>query len=297
VEEVGEGVFAYIQPDGSWWINNTGFVAGPGAVLSVDSCSTEARTRAYLAAVEATTGRAPAVLVNTHHHGDHTNGNCLFDAATIIGHRLCRDLVADTGILRVEGLWEPVEWGDLEPCPPNVTFEDRLDVWIGDVCVELYHLNTAAHTTNDVIAWIPDRGVLFSGDLVFNGSTPFVLMGSVAGAIEALDRLEEFDAAVVVPGHGPPCTLRELDVTGGYLRFVQLAAEEARAAGLTPLEAAREVDLGPYRELLDSERLVGNLHRAYAELGGVRPGGPIDLVTAFADMVAYNDGRPLRCLA
>ena len=70
--------------------------------------------------------------------------------------------------------------------------------------------------------------------------------------------------------------------------------QSGRAA---PLAAARETDLGPYAELLDSERLVGNLHRAYAELEGAAPGAVIDLAAAFVDMVAYNGGRPLRCLA
>ena len=48
LEEVAEGIFAYLQPDGSWWINNTGFLVGRRGVVSVDACSTERRTRAYL---------------------------------------------------------------------------------------------------------------------------------------------------------------------------------------------------------------------------------------------------------
>jgi cyclase len=44
--EVSAGIYAYVQPDGTWWINNTGFLVGPQGVLSVDSCSTERRTRA-----------------------------------------------------------------------------------------------------------------------------------------------------------------------------------------------------------------------------------------------------------
>jgi len=84
---------------------------------------------------------------------------------------------------------------------------------------------------------------------------------------------------------------------GEYLRFVQETAAQTWAAGISPLEAARQIDLGPYSSLTDSERIVGNLHRAYAECAGARPGDPIDVPGAFADMVAYNGGRPLRCLA
>lgn len=298
VDEVADGVFGYIQPDGSWYINNTGFIAGARTVMSLDTCATEARTRAYLEVLEHVAGRQPKTLVNTHHHGDHTNGNCLLPWATIIGHRRCRDEIVRTGILDPRGFVQEVEWGVLEPAPPFVTFEHRLDVWVDDLLVELHHVGTSAHTTNDVVAWIPDRRVLFSGDLVFNGGTPFVLMGSVAGSLEALDRLIEFDADVVVPGHGPPCRPEDVVATvGSYLRMVQELAEEGRRAGLSPLEVARDADLGPFGDLSDAERIVGNLHRAYAEAGGARPGDPIDLLGAYGDMVAYNGGRPLRCLA
>ena len=243
-------MFAYIQPDGGWWINNTGFVLGQHTVLCIDSCATERRTRAFLAAIDAVREGRPGVrmLVNTHQHGDHTNGNCLLPDATIIGHERCREAILSTGILRPDGLWEPVDWGDLEPAPPFVTFEHRLDLYVDDLRVELHHFGTAAHTTNDVVAWIPEHRVLFTGDLVFNGGTPFVLMGSVAGSFVALDALLELDPEVVVPGHGEICGPEVFDLTGEYLRFLQMTAADAQQAGLTPLEAARQADLGRLRE-------------------------------------------------
>ena len=78
VREVSEDIYAYIQPDGTWWINNTGFLVGGGGVISVDACSTERRTRAYLDAIAAVTDQPVRTLINTHHHGDHTYGNYLF---------------------------------------------------------------------------------------------------------------------------------------------------------------------------------------------------------------------------
>jgi cyclase len=119
----------------------------------------------------------------------------------------------------------------------------------------------------------------------------------VSGSIAALDRLVEFDAEVIVPGHGAPCGVEAVDLVGEYLRFVQKTAISGRRAGLAPLEAARQADLGPFAALTDPERLAGNLHRAYAECDGARPGAPIDLTAALFDMVAYNGGAPLRCYA
>jgi cyclase len=74
-------------------------------------------------------------------------------------------------------------------------------------------------------------------------------------------------------------------------------AERGRASGVTPLEAARDTDLGRFADWPDAERIVGNLHRAYAELAGAERGAPIDVIAALGDMVAYNGGRPLTCRA
>ncbi|MGA2528857.1 MAG: MBL fold metallo-hydrolase [Acidimicrobiales bacterium] len=195
VSEVADGVFAYIQPDGTWWINNTGFIRGERTVVSIDTCSTERRTRAYLAKVAEIAGQVPRVLVNIHHHGDHTNGNCFLPFATMIGHEHCREEMLKTGIMSTDGLFEDVEWGDLALMPPFVTFESRLDIYVDDLKIELLHLTAAAHTTNDVVAWIPEHKVLYSGDLIFNGGTPFVLMGSVSGSLEALSALVELNSS------------------------------------------------------------------------------------------------------
>ncbi len=297
LDEVADRVFAYIQPDGTWFINNAGFVVADDGIVAVDTCSTERRTRAFLESAAEVSPAPVRTVVNTHHHGDHTHGNYLTHPATIIAHHNCRELMLQSGIQHYEGVFEQADWGDLQLAAPTVTFDERVDLWVGDLKVELHYIGGAAHTTNDVVAWVPDRKVLYTGDLVFNGGTPFVVMGSVAGSLTAIERLRAFDADVIVPGHGPVCTPAVFDDLARYFRFVQATAREARATGTSALDAARQVDLGSFGELTDAERIVGNLHRAMYELDGGPEGGPMDIVAAIGDMIAYNGGNPLRCLA
>ncbi|HLV74069.1 cyclase [Actinomadura hallensis] len=298
LHEVSDDVYAYVQPDGTWWINNTGFLVGKRGVTSVDSCSTERRTRAYLEAIRSVTDRPVRTLVNTHHHGDHTFGNYLFPGATVVGHEQTRANALAWGKPFDEPFWTKVDWGDVELEPPFLTYTDGVTLWVDDLRCEVRHVGTPAHTTNDSIVWIPERRVLFSGDLLFNGGTPFLLQGSVSGVIKVLEEvIAPLDAETIVPGHGPVGGPELIDRAVAYARFVQTTAAAGREAGLTPLEAAREADLGPFAELTDAERLVGNLHRAYAELDGVEPGGRIDVVTAIGDMITFNGGRPLTCRA
>jgi cyclase len=298
LEEVDRGVYAYVQPDGTWWINNTAFVTAPDGVVVVDTCSTERRTRAFLETLGGVTSAPVRLVVNTHHHGDHTHGNYLTHPAAIVAHTKCRELMLATGIhAYAGGVFEPAEWGDLQLSPPILTFDDHVDVWAGDTKIELHYIGTPAHTTNDVIAWLPDRRIMFAGDLVFNGGTPFMVMGSVRGCLEALDRIRHLQPDVIVPGHGPVCDTGVLDRLVRYCEFVEALAAEIDDAGVSPLDAARDTDLGEFAELTDRERLVGNLHRALFERRGADRGAPIDLAAAIGDMVQYNGGRPLRCRA
>ena len=296
VEEVSPGIYAYIQLDGSWGLNNTGFIAGSDAVCVVDTCFTEARTRAFLAAIRSVTGLPLRTLINTHHHGDHTHGNYLVPSASIIGHELCRQTVIETGLHTLHPLFPNVQWGALELAPPFVTFQDRLDLYVDDLKLELIFMGPA-HTTNDIVAWFPERKLLFSGDLVFNQGTPFVAMGSIDGSLRTLGRLRELGAETIVPGHGSVCGSEVLDDLEAYLRFVQDTAKAAYESGLTPLEAASDTDLGRFANWHDTERLAGNLHRAYSELRGEPLGTPLDLGPIAQDMVALNGGQPVRCLA
>jgi cyclase len=235
-------------------------------------------------------------IVNTHHHGDHTYGNYLFPGATIVGHDLCRQTMLAVGLETQE--WFPgVEWGDLEIAAPTVTFDDSVTVHCDDVAATLRYAGQPAHTTNDATMWVPERGLLFAGDLVFNGGTPFVVMGSVQGLIVALTEIQALDPATIVPGHGAVCDGEVIAGQLDYLRFVQERAREGLAAGDPPLEVARGTDLGDFARLTDAERLVGNLHRAYSELRGEPQGVALDYHLIVDEMIAYNGGRPLTCLA
>ncbi|MFJ4873426.1 MBL fold metallo-hydrolase [Streptomyces sp. NPDC088757] len=297
VVEVADGVHAYLQPPGGWCLNNAGILVSEGESALVDTAATEARARHLRGSALALNPTAPRAVVTTHFHGDHAFGNHLFPEALVIGHERTRTEMIAAG-LHLTGLWPDVEWGDIELAPPALTYRDGLTLHIGALRAELEHVGPA-HTSNDTVVWLPRQKVLFTGDLVMNGVTPFCLMGSIAGSLAALDRLRAFGATTVVPGHGAVAGPEVFDAVEAYLRHVRRLAAEGRAAGLTPAQTAAEHGPGPYADLLDAERLVPNLHRAYAELDGVGPDDPLPMPTmekALGEMIAYHGGPPC-CLA
>lgn len=300
VEEVAEGVFAFIQPDGSWMVNNTGFVVGDsGRSVLVDTCSTARRTALFLDEVRARSSAPPMALINTHHHPDHTYGNYQAPEATpVVGHVLCRDEVLAAGLEATKVITQP-DYGDLEVRPPDFTFSERMTLHLDEIPIDLEYVGPA-HTSNDVTVWLPEQRVVFAGDLAFAGGQPFLLEGSVAGFPKALDAIRRLDAQALVPGHGPVVrgadVGRLLDDLTAYVAFVAEIAREGRAKGLTPLQTAERHRDNPYAEWQESERLVGNLHRAYSELAGNPLLTRLRVPDAWPDMVAFHGG-PIGCKA
>jgi cyclase len=220
----------------------------------------------------------------------------LVPEAAILGHELCRQTVIDTGMQALHPLFPGVEWGGLKLAPPTITFNDRMEIYTGDLKIELIFMGPA-HTTNDIVAWLPERKLLFAGDLIFNQGTPFVAMGSVSGSLQALKRLRELGAETIIPGHGSVCGPEVMDDIEAYLTFIQETARDAFDAGLDPLQASRQADLGRFAGWHDAERIAGNLHRAYSELRWEPAGTVLDFGPIVADMVSLNGGQPVRCLA
>ncbi len=302
--QVGPTTYAFLQPDGSWGWSNAGLVVADEEALLVDTFFDLPNTKELLDSVGATIDRPIRTLVNTHHNGDHCWGNQLVEGATIVGHRLCREeLTAGTqpGLLAAltatdeEGgaggylkrAFAPFDFNGIEVVPPSVTFEDRLSIYLGPQEIALEHYGPC-HTLDDIAAWVPDDRVLFAGDLAFIGSTPLVWEGSLLNWIATVERLLDLDPLVIVPGHGPVTDadgLREMDA---YLRHVVTKGAELKDAGLTPLQAAHEIDIGSFAAWKDAERLVLNLMRLWLELDGHPATERVDPIEAFGAMAVLH---------
>lgn len=294
VLEVAEDCFAFYQPPGGWCVNNAGFIRSDDSVLVIDTVATANRAVKLRAAVSDRTSRGldtPATIVTTHHHGDHHFGHSYFTNRTeVIAHSRAREEIIAAG-LGMTKLFSGVDWGEIELTLPTITFDDRLVVYVGDVKVELIHLGVA-HTTNDIVAWVPSQRLLYSGDLVMSGGTPYCLMGSVRGSISVLHKLKALNPAVVVPGHGPVGGVELIDDNLRYLTWLTEVAEYGYAHEIGSLTLAKS-DRARYDLVrADSERTVSNIDRAYVELAGGEDGTPIDIGASFMRMVELNGGPP-----
>ncbi len=169
---------------------------------------------------------------NTHYHADHTWGNQLL-RSPIVGHRLCQELMTgmeggpwsrsgrDRWLAEVE-LTHPRQvrrclhrLDDLRITPPDELFEKRYSMSLDGGRLEFIHLG--GHSPDLSVLWLPDEGVLFASDLVFEGRYPFIFDANLPEWIGALKRLEELGPETIVPGHGAICGLAEVRRLRDYL--------------------------------------------------------------------------------
>jgi cyclase len=307
LHDLGSGLYAWLAPDGSWGWSNAGLVTDGDASLLVDTLFDLPLTREMLAAMRSAEPRAAAridLLVNTHANGDHCYGNELVEGAEILASKACAEEMGETPpealAALVKGLggqesalgrfvrdaFGPFHFEGIQLTPPTRTFEGRLSLQVGGKRVELLEVGPA-HTRGDVLVHVPGDRVVFTGDILFVEGTPIVWAGPVRHWIEACDRILALDAAVVVPGHGPITDRRGVVAVKDYLGYV---AREARArfdAGLDAFEAARDIELGPFGDWKDAERLAVNVDTLYREFGAP---GPRNLVALFERMAALRRG-------
>ena len=139
-------------------------------------------------------GAVPRIVINTHHHGDHTGSNAVFgSAATVIAHDNVRERLVDAQSPRT--------------ALPVVTFDDRVRVHFNDEAIDIVHM-PAGHTDGDSVVWFRGANVIHMGDHLFAGSYPYIDVdsgGSVTGVMKNLTRVLEMvdDDTRVIPGHGP----------------------------------------------------------------------------------------------
>lgn len=305
VTEVADGVFAYLQPSGQWGYSNAGLVAGDGTSLLVDTLFDLRLTQQMLADLAPhVDGRPIGAVVNTHANGDHTFGNSLLgDVRVIASEASAREMdempasllhalksmdLGEDGNRFVEDAFGAFRFDEVGPVAANETFATTKEVDLGDHVVALEVVGPA-HTAGDVIAHVPDAGVLFTGDILFNGGTPIIWAGPVANWSAACRRIRELAPSVVVPGHGPLTDADGMLALEGYLDWLVAEVAPRAADGMNVIDIAWDLDPGPYRDWSDSERLVMNVDAAMADLDPTHR--RMDLLTGLQEMGRYKYRR------
>lgn len=304
LHDLGHGAYAWLQPDGGWGWSNAGLIVDEGEAFIVDTLFDVPLTREMLAAMRKAEPKAAAnirTVVNTHHNGDHCNGNECCVGAEIIAHRLTKEAMAHeppqllAGFLdAAPGLGDlgafitkcfgPFDFRSVTQTLPTTTFETELTRHVGAKTVKIMHVGPA-HTPGDALVFVPEDKTVFTGDILFIEGHPIMWEGPVGNWISACDRIMAMDVETVVPGHGPITDKKGVAAVRDYLTYVQGEARKRFDAGLTAFDVACDIDMSDYDSWGDGERIVVNVATLYKEFTG--DATPNDAAALFGQMAQH----------
>lgn len=295
LHDLGNSVYAYLQPDGGWGWSNSGIIVDGETSLLVDTLFDLHLTGEMLATMRSSLPAAAQIdmLVNTHANGDHCYGNQLVGEARIIASARTAEemlemppenmamLLKQAPYLGIIGEFSVRAFGSFDfegitPVLPNQTFENRLDLRVGTKDVSLLEVGPA-HTKGDTLVYVPGDRVVFSGDILFIEGHPIMWAGPVGNWIRACERILDLDVETIVPGHGPITDKQGVARLKGYWEYLLAEVRQRHVAGLSPLEAALDIPMDVYAGWGDAERIVVNVASIYRELNGEQehPGTPL----------------------
>jgi glyoxylase-like metal-dependent hydrolase (beta-lactamase superfamily II) len=287
LHDLGNSVYAYLQPNGSWGWSNSGIIVDGKTSLLVDTLYDLQLTGEMLATMRRSIPAATQIetLVNTHSNGDHCNGNQLVGASRRITSlrtkeemerepspaimaQIAKNAPADSFQRKVLGnfAFSP----EIVVPAPTETFEARLELQVGTKQIMLFEVGPA-HTSGDTLVYVPGDKVVFTGDILFSNGHPVMWAGPVSNWIRACETILSLDVETIVPGHGPITDKQAVARLKGYWEYLLREVPPRHAAGLDALEAALDIPLEAYADWQDVERIVVNVVSIYRELGVPAP--------------------------
>lgn len=279
-DEIGKGVYAYTAEGDP----NTGVVVGDNSVLVFDAQATPKMARTVIDRVRAVTDKPISHVVLSHYHAVRVLGAPAYGAGQIVCSQAARDMIVERGeqdkaseIGRFPRLFQGAE--SIRPglTWPTTTFAGTASIWLGSREVRLMQIGRG-HTAGDIVAWIPDAGVSFAGDLVEYGATPYCGDAHFTDWPGTLDALGKLGSVAMVPGRGAALTSAAMVADGvagtrAFLSDLFNAVKSNVSAGRSLRETFERVHavLKPsYGDWVIFEHcLPFNVSRAYDEAGGL----------------------------
>ena len=253
-------IFCLVDPTGNG--ANSAFITTKEGVIVLDTRGNEQEAGQVLKAIGETTKQPVVYVVNSHFHKENTSGNSVFKTArTLIAQKRAVAMI----VLEAEREKRKIT-------PPNLAFEKQLELKLGKYHLKLIHPGPA-HTDGDLYIYIPKWRILITGGMVFNHIIPFLGDGYIESWIHALREMEDLDAEVIVPGHGPvggkPIVTQMKHYLMELRRYVNDALDDNKNLPET-IELVRAQLKTKYSDWDHFERVDENIVRVYLEYSAKR---------------------------
>jgi len=303
LKQVSDSCFAVLNEKNRLGDANSGLINRSGGIV-IDTQSDLAHARQMIEMFSKVWLAMPKCVINTHEDADHVWGNQLFQGAEIIAYRSVPERMKQVAhpreiqkllhgvnnflsrmVLKVvhpgvvaagQQLLQDYNYDGVKLVLPTKLFDTRYELNLDGMEVHLIYVGPC-HQVGDTIIHVPKERVVFAGDVLFRQCTPVGWTGTYEKWFQCLDLITELDPEVIVAGHGPLCGIEGPIEMKAYLEYVRDESKKCFDQGHTSLEAAKQIEFGPYGEWRAPARLYMNVERAYREFRGEPPDVPWNL--------------------
>jgi cyclase len=279
MKKLGKGVYVYLQPF-VFYSSNAGLIVGEKQAVVVDSLTNKYMVESFIARIREITDKPVRFLVNTHPHGDHTYTNHFFSEANVICSSQCREETIKTPPGQLDLVRKEVpamNFDGAEDTPQDIIFETCLTLYLAGREIRLVCLGPG-HSPSDTYVYLPEEKIVFCGDILFSGTPPLSLAGSVLGHISQLNALVDLEADIYIAGHGPVVDKEYARDSRDYLVNLLEGIRKCYDSGMSFQEAAKVMKRGNKRwPNFPFFFLIAQCARAYSEFRGEKPGSPLDI--------------------
>ncbi|MBI4680401.1 MAG: MBL fold metallo-hydrolase [Nitrospirae bacterium] len=236
--KIVDNVYSYVDtkkssPQNSFGAN-AGIIIDRDGIVVIDTLVSAKEAKRFIKDIKAITKKPIKYVVNTHYHLDHTFGNSEFAK---LGAVIISD-TNDSKNLKTRGeiaLKNAKDYGLSEQdmkgtkiAYPALTFNDRMEIDLGDQKIEMIFIGHS-HTDGSILVYLPEKKILFAGDILFTNYHPFIADGNIEEWVKALDYIMTMDVEKIIPGHGPISSKQDIEDMKNYLIAFDMKAKELAA--------------------------------------------------------------------
>jgi glyoxylase-like metal-dependent hydrolase (beta-lactamase superfamily II) len=278
-KEIGRDLYAFTAEGDP----NSGIIVGDDGVIVVDAQATPALAGEVIARVRKVTDKPIRYVVLSHYHAVRVLGASAYKAQEVIASQTCRAMIAERGkedwdsefgrfprLFRAADTIPGLTW-------PTLTFQRQMTLYLGKRRVEIMQIGRA-HTAGDIVAWVPDANVVFSGDIVEYKSACYCGDAHFTDWPATLARLDAYRSEALVPGRGDALVGQEvvregIELTRQFLRDLYEPVKRGVARGASLKEcfdaatAAMRPKYGTWPIFEHCQPF--NVSRAYDEAQGI----------------------------
>jgi cyclase len=248
--KIADNVYSYVAVKNGGPANsfaaNAGIIIGRDAIAVVDTLISAKEAQRFIRDIRKVSDKPIRYVINTHYHLDHTFGNAEFAklGAVIVSHAECRKNMLKSSEDTLKNAKDhgltPEQMAGTKIAYPALTFTDRMAIDLDGHEIELIYLGPS-HTNDSILVLVPDKKVLFAGDMLFTDFHPFIADGDIPGWVKNLDSIAALDVEKIIPGHGPLSGKKDIADMRSYIIAFDEKAHELAAKGVDVEAMAAEL--------------------------------------------------------